>query len=515
MNETLKNIKHRFRSLIRGDLSQQIAEGYKARSDASPVFIKLPMRWTHKDRNVEFNLHSWRFLNAYWETVFSNQDISCLDEMFELVLSWYEFVESNGRSRFIWYDMSTGIRASHLGLFTEVAKVFEINEKYVTLINNLAKIHKDKLAEQSFITDGNHAIHQINGLRHLCSAEGDPSLDDYCEKNIVSLIGRVFDKNYFCTENSPFYHKYNLSLVALVDAELYPNLKQWLSTILSRGKQITPWLTDLNGDFYQIGDTEGKGEPLYSKLCTDVVSLGQHSLAVKDIYSSGFCTLRTLPEVPKENSFSFVFHATNQSEIHAHVDHLSFILFHRGCEIFTDAGKYTFEFNEWKEYFLSDRAHNVIGLKGVQILPKDIKIGHASMNPVEVSDSKILLSGARRLSGLFNHSRQFEFSTITDFLIIDKLENFTECDYEFRLHLSHHVDARIEQNKCIISKDGAELALIEFDQLCIDAYLIKGQKEPEIQGWVSRSYHCLSEAYALVLTFPRDTSVITHRILLL
>ncbi len=499
-------LKHRFRSFIRGDLTMQRQHGFMARADAAAVKIVLPLSWTHQDRNVEFNLHAWRFLSPYWELFFREPTLALFDEMIALVQSWQTFVDSGKVSKFTWYDMSTGIRAAHLGLFKEILKEIDASEATVNLIDRLVIQHIEKLSNQKFITKGNHAIHQINGLRLLCSATGESSLDSYCEKNILSLINDAFDENYLCNENSPFYHKYNLSLIVQIQAELFPNIKDRINDVYQNARFITPWLSDVHGEFYQIGDSEGKGESLYNKICVNTLNVNDTIYTYKDLSASGMCFLRTMPLQPAADAFSFVFHGTCKTKIHAHVDHLSFILFHRGKELFSDSGKYTYNYGAWRDYFVSDSAHNTLGLVDFPLKVADLSVNSVTVDSMVLDGDYVGFSGSRFIENRFEHRRKITMKPGFELQICDEVLNKTTSPIEIRFHFSEQVQAFVKDDTCMISVNDEKFAVMHLDSGFLNIEVVAGQMEPHIQGWVSRSYHEKQPSQVLIVQYPAEVT---------
>lgn len=510
----LKEIKLKYRLVLGGDYEQLKAEGFIPRPGVKPIKLALPFKWRYPDRNVEFTLHSWRFLNPLLSKFLSSSDVSYLIEALEYVKDWQSYKTSEDKkSQFLWYDMAVGLRSIILGFFLELYEknILPLGDEHFLLLSNLATEHIDNLSCEKNITAGNHALYQVMGLRilSLSVGQGERFLG-YCSSILENLISLSFDKYSVNTENSPFYHGYNVELLSRMRCGVFPGLDEKINNIIRDGSAITGWLTGIDGSYYSVGDSEGEGKPIKSAGPFDLIqSRVKH--VHKDLSPSGYLAVRTHPRIDVLDSFSLLFHATNSSYVHAHADHLSFVVFLRGQELITDPGKYTYEYGAWRDYFISDKAHNVIGLSDRVFLPKDISLGAASIDPIELGEDFYRLSGSVRKSEDFSFSRNLLYRPECGLFLHDTVCNQTSSNSEMRFHFGKDVSAIFEDGLVVLKKNKNLLAILK-PQNNYNSISIRRGEEAGF-GWASKHYNKKFEIDVLVMEYAASVSEIVTEIL--
>lgn len=511
-----------FNHIVGGSYAQLKSAGFKARPDSKPVPLTVPMQWTgHKDRNLEFMLCSWRMLGPVWVQYRQTRDVVLLREAMAHMFDWLRWVEGGSRSTFAWYDMAVGVRASHLGFILNALRLAEapLDEADKRRMAKLVQLHLDKLLSQSFIKNGNHAVHQIIGLRLLCAASGHgtPENDAYCERNLRQLLEDSFDEHGVHKENSPAYHLYVLNLFRTVPQSLFPATAPQISSTIRKATAVTPWLTDPGGSFYQIGDTEGPGIPL-TRDDLDPLSDARDRWISKDLSASGYVVVRSHPDAPAEDRFALVFHATAVSDIHAHADHLSFVLTHRGQELIVDSGKHSYDIDRWRSYFAGDAAHNTIGIKGLNIQPEQVRLPMTSLGHLErlqSGDFAVMGTTVKGGEHALAHQRHLVVAPGRSIIIEDQCSGLSDGLLEYRLHVAPGMSAVRVGSTVRLARHGATYAVITFLTEPADLQLVTGQDDTGIQGWTSRKYRARDPSPTVIAHFARDTRTIVSRIDLL
>lgn len=478
------NPKLFFRLVIGGDFDRLKSEGFLARKGVAPIHISFPLSWRSKDSNVEFNLHAWRFLSAAWSYYVKNPTDVVAAEVFEfavdLARDWVSFLETK-KSKYAWYDMSVGIRAMHIAFIIYIIDKHSIgSENDIALITRLAEEHIDWLSVQKNITKGNHAIYQVVGLQVLSSVYGKDT-GEYAQYNMSRLLDDAFDSSFVTTENSPFYHKYNVDIFKRVPPELFPGLKDKLESLFSKAPLVTKWLTAPNGSFYRIGDTEGDGVSLTSK---DVESVSEKAI-FKDFGGSGYQVVRSHPNIKKEDSFSLMFRGKLLSYVHSHCDALSFILFLNGEEVFSDPGKFTYEYGGLRDWFISDASHSTAGLSGVSFFPKDVDIDGCSTLPLMANRGAFFFSGQVIKKKIFIHNRRILFQPDSVILISDLCQSEAQDNIEVRFILGPGVSYSGGKIGVLKTPRGKEYKM-RFTGDIEEVNVIQAQ---DCRAWVSSSYH--------------------------
>lgn len=426
-----------FRMIIGGDFSALKSNGYVARAGLAPVILSVPMKWTSTDRNLEFNLHAWRFMNAAWSHYVRNPTDLVAEEIFsfnmQYIMDWVSFVRSH-KCKHAWYDMAVGIRAMHLAFMKYIIARHAgvASEDDIKLVDVVSLEHISWLSDQANITKGNHAIYEILGLRILLLQYGMDAYENYADDNMSALIDAAFDEFYVGTENSPFYHKYNVDIFSKIPPVLFPKIEGKIQNIVKNGSLITKWLTAPDGTFYRIGDTEGNGVLLTARDTATEGFLSDASVVYKDLGESGYQIVRSHPGASKDDAFSLVFRGGPSSDVHAHCDALSFVFFQGGEEVFADPGKYTYEYGEQRDWFVSDAAHNTAGLLGKVFFSRDIRLEKTGLCPMQIAEDRYVLSGRVQKSDEFFHKRELVFYPNNMLLILDYIDNRAGLNSEVR-----------------------------------------------------------------------------------
>ncbi|SDI96761.1 Heparinase II/III-like protein [Vreelandella titanicae] len=505
----LRDLRKRFKLIVGGNLQQQKKQGFYARKDANPVPIDFPMKWRSydSDRNLAVSLEKWTFLKAYWCSYFETKDPSILMQILLFMFDWYRYSQSAVVSKKLsFYDMAVGQRALHLGLFKSLIKYAQITPEMNDKFNALAYMHLKHLSDEDNITQGNHAIYQALGFYSLASAFNEAKYVDLSKALLTNLIANAFDENFVSTENSPYYHEYNIGLINKIpkDIVLYDGVS--IEKIISNASEILPWFTGSDKKYYLIGATEGQGK--FSRLQNADLDFEafNHRWMLKDLNDSGYQILKGVSSEERKNNIEIVFYGPNNSYTHAHADHLSFLFYLNDSPILIDSGKYTYNHGEWRDYFTSDKAHNTLGYQEQPCRAKDTLLGEKGsyLEKTQYFADCFTFKGCVEKLGL-RHTRKLSwdvnnFELIIEDFLVDK--DKSSSAYELRFHFAEDVELKKDDNTYSIKvlRGGRVIAILEVDPSKVqDINIVIGQTEPEIQGWVSYSYHSKQIAPVLLL----------------
>ncbi|MFZ5548501.1 MAG: heparinase II/III family protein [Pseudomonadota bacterium] len=486
--------------VVSGDYRKQQELGFFPRPNAKPIDIAGSIEWQLSDRNAEFAMHAWRFLNPIWKQPEDSSGLEHLGEALSLMRIWSQYAASGGKAASLWYDMAVGIRAIHLSLVISLVRALGLHdEPAFVFLGDLARAHLANLRDPKTTARANHGMWQMMGLKYLAKAQ-DGVEDAYADKAMRGLVDAAFDVNGVNTENSPFYHLYNLQLLRRIPRPLFSAMAAHLESIETRGRQVTEWLTAPDGSFYRFGDTEGKGVPM--RRLVDAVST-EGGVAFKDLSSSGYALVRGDPANPETRGFGFAMHVPASSRAHAHADHLSFILYHRGRELFADSGKYIYERGDWRDYFVSDCAHSTVGLVGEVMLPKHVALQDGVLEPMAGHGDRVTLTG-RVKKGALTHRRIVEVQAASTIRIKDLLEG-AAADIEVRFQLATDIEPCMRPGGVDLHRDGQLVARLDIDQQLRNAAVYRGEPQGRLRGWISFEYGKKTPAPLLVLTYPAST----------
>lgn len=484
---------------------------FRPRDDVSKWDASLPLDWSvdpFEDINWQYHLHSWRSMEHWLYEYRQSGDLAHLLIPIEIALDWHRFHIEEGRmSKFQWYDHATGVRAARLGFLLNfiLSDRIEISDDDLADLMTLADLHVEKLMDPEFLKPNNHGLFQLVGLDALCSVVGwrnsCQGARTYAREAFVNLVNGWYSDEGVNVESSPSYHGWvTRQIEKLGAAERFQEAE--IQAIIETADEISPWLTYPDGRWVPVGDSEGSGPKLSGPVETICLSYDSNCWAVRDFTKSGYAVIRSLPETDiRESSMLFVSLMASPTG-HKHSDDLSFVLVEGGREIFTDSGKYGYNYDIARSYVLSARAHNLPSLVGRPIGPKDIEPADSHLRPIVVERDRFTINGVVERPGLFTHERTLSYVPGTLLRIEDQLNNLTEFRWQSNLHLGPDLIPEISDTGFVVSADDLTVRG-EFRGEGCEISAVRGDTDP-YQGWVSVGYLELTPATVVVATCPAD-----------
>ena len=200
---------------------------------------------------------------------------------------------------------------------------------------------------------------------------------------------------------------------------------------------------------------------------------------------------------------------------HQHEDKLSIILTAFGKPLLVEGGTYTYDASPWRRYVLSSRAHNVVLVDGQEQARRKEPAGtwvvktplphvwksDAARDDAEAAYTEGWGSKAERIA---RHTRHVTFVRPDFFIVTDTLESLDgkPHQYEALFHLDAD-NAAIDGLRVATQNAGPNLAILAAGADSVR--IIKGQKEPAVQGWLPDG----SSGYGGIRPIP--TAVFTKR----
>ena len=186
---------------------------------------------------------------------------------------------------------------------------------------------------------------------------------------------------------------------------------------------------------------------------------------------------------------------------HGHADALSFILHVDGRPILIDSGTYTYHTEPvWRNYFMGTLAHNTIRINKLNqatIGGPTLWLQHykTKVLKAETNDNydivKAQHNGYKKLGII--HTREIIFDKKTYIIkIFDTITSQKQGSYlievPFHIHPLIEINATQENQFDLSNNKGRNVTLLTDSKL--KTKLVRGQTEPEITGWHSRSFMC-------------------------
>ena len=500
-----------------GGYAEYVQRGFKPRSDLEAYVIRLPFDWAKdpfRDNNWRFQLQAWRMLNPMWGEYRASGSPEVLEEILAVIRDWHRFHVLEARpSSYQWQDMATGLRAQHVAYLNHLVTTgkWKPSTEDARMLDALGNLHARTLHDDAYISINNHGIFQIHGLRMLCNSA--PSLEPcrgepgFSAEHMRQLIETQFDEHGVHREDSSFYHLFAYKTFRGIRMSLYPGLSRDALRRVRLAEGVTPWLTGLDGKLLQFGDSEGEGVPFKRPAdagrCWSVTPEGLCMVA-RDMRESGYVAVRSVPGTDADKGALFFVVGSSHDAGHDHADELGFFLSHRGTPVFVDGGKYGYQDNPQRAYFLSDRAHNVVGLEGVSFKPGQTEGEGSYLEAFQQRDGVYEVSGQVQRGGHFTHRRTFRYVPGSSLEIRDRIakpaKSRLELRYVFAPDLTVDEDAGTFR---VTDADGRGLATMSLPGAAsCNAAVVRGRKQPEYAGWISTSYLVVEPTTNLVVNCP-------------
>lgn len=510
-----------------GNYAAQVSFGFKPRKDVTAVILTRPIDWNmdpFKDANWRFQLSAWRMLNPIWSKWYDKDWHRLTDEILPWVADWSRYhVDEQKASAFEWYDMATGLRAQNLAMLFWLADQgkIDLSANQMSMLRRLASLHVEKLRDPDFINRGNHGIFQIQGLRLLCITSKVPECkgeQPYSSQMMEALFDAQFDPSGVQTENSPGYHLFSVRAFERIRPALFPDISTKLRQSLGKARQVGPWFTEPDGYVVQIGDTDGGDRPMkgHDSSGPFVRNFGADQIA--DLHESGYVIIRSSGnESGRGASMLVVAGPTSDTKVHDHADELSFVLFTAGRYLFVDSGKYTYNKNAWRSYFVSDVAHNVAGVLGKAFLPRDTRETKSTLNATSFETGKYSVSGCVHRGNDFATCRTYLYRPDQELVVTDKFKKLpVEGQPAIYWHLDPSLMAELKSGDVVISRPGGkQLASMHVSEPRCRSSIVKGQTVPSIQGWVSHDYKKRVAAPVVLYVCDKGVTEVKTRVALL
>jgi Heparinase II/III-like protein/Heparinase II/III N-terminus len=505
--------------VFRNGYAEQARAGFRPRRDLPSIRLEQPVDWSmdpFQDRNWSFQLQAWRMLDPIWQEWYGVDWNRLKAEIMPWVEDWHAFhVVRKKNSPFSWYDMSTGLRAQHLALIVHLHRqgLMRLLDGELAFVRDLSELHVATLMSPGFVAMNNHGLFQLRGLRLLgivwVGEEFVKAERSYSSLMMTRLLARQFDSYGMHVENSPDYHGLVYRKFAEIRPELFPGIKVKLERTMKRAKEILPWFTFPDLTIACIGDSAGRSEKLSIRAKPDyVIPQADGDIWVRDLSRSGYAIVRSSADVPVERASMLVVKAQALSETHAHADHLGLLLYHAGHHLFADSGKYTYNHGQWRDYFVSDRAHNVVGLAGTEFGPQHTTTSGPGLNHVLISDDTVMIEGEISRREFFHHERRILYRLGRSLHVRDQICARPGDAPIAYWHMAAGVDVERVAGGLEIFANGTKLARITVNDPAIKPRLVRGQVGPKIQGWLSPAYGVKVEAAVVELRAPPDCEVI-------
>ncbi|MBE2241744.1 MAG: alginate lyase family protein [Burkholderiaceae bacterium] len=485
------------------EIQRQNREGFIARNrtDLAPFPLTLPIDWSSdpfKDRNWMFQLHAWRSLDPLLQVL--NRKASAqkqvLPSIFALIADWVAHnVRGNGGT-YTWYDMSTGIRASKLGLLLRLATRIGFAFPQKVAIDDLVRLHIEHLCNPEELNHGNHGLFQINGAMALATALPESPLSinaiRYARDAMKMLLADQLGSHGVHTEGAPGYHFFTLSkIITILECDWWKGDDFGdIHRLVDRADIARGWMVSPDSRCLPVGDSaRNLYKQTLSRLYEWPHERNANTIGAKlDVYG----VARTDTETSISQSGIVFMHAGFRNNAHKHADCLSLIWQEGGEDILIDSGKYGYQGDSMRRYFKSTRAHNTIEIDGRSYnLKADRAYGSGLEDITPFGRGWLMTAQRTHLDFGVTHARSVIWLPGAFVLAVDYLKptdgrhryvagwHFNK-DAILTLQSTDTLEMRLPSGRPLLARFAANTAGL------LDT--ARGQMKPEPLGWVSEAY---------------------------
>jgi len=494
-----------------------------------PVRLDLEIPWDESarvSRSWSFHIHAWDPL----EPLLLGYSQAGVEEWLRVALAtaleWvHRFHDLESASDFAWYDVAVGVRGHRLAYLIDAsARSTAVDDATLEILLESMTLHQEALAcEERFSGHTNHGFFQAAGqlacAMRLPEVPGMRGAFEQARSRIYGMLDRQFTREGVHREHSPAYHLLVLkTLDEILRAGLLvdPTLQERRNAI----EEALAWFVLPDGTLAMFGDTDqqklAERYPIEEERCGAalrfVLSEGTRGRAPPDrvhgFVESGYFVARDRwPDaVGVRGRGSYLAQICGfHSRAHKHADDLSFVWYEDGGNLLVDAGRFGYlgrtapESKEHAEgfwyshpyrmYVESTRAHNAVEIDGRDYPRRGVKpYGSALRNWGTAED--VAFSEARVVHfGTIVHRRVIVFLPGEWLLIVDCLDDRQGLPHRFTqwFHFGPEVDVESERAGAIRARlrEGRWLVGVPLLRGSVLKGPIRGQGEPEIQGWMS------------------------------
>lgn len=453
-------------------------------------FDGFPIDWNmnpYQDRSWCFWLHSLFFLEVLFQAHIKHSTLENLIFAKEVVLDWIEqnSQEADGVSKFAWYDMAVAARAAYFSYLIKIGHQENIlnDDEQQRILNSLI-LHGEYLEEDSkYAWKHNHGLYSDAGLYIMASQVPELSTSEHwlckAQARFIQTVKDCFTQEGVHKEHSPVYHMSVTALIARLSKVFQANSSgvRELNDIISKAQQVAQWLIMPDGKYPQLGDTYLDNAPSWVKQTDSEIDYQVFSEA-------GYAVCK------KPESY-LIFASGYHSQGHKHADDLSFCLYDCNERIIVDTGVYGYYYTDpGRIYAVSSAAHNTLTVDCHDTTWKKQEIYGSGIQGGCQQDDWYIFWGENPLIKQYEveHSRILCYKPQEILIILDLVENNSSeqlnRDYQRYWHFAPHIQVN-KQSESVLKVVGHNFEGI-FKEFTIDRSeisIVRGQKEPEIQGF--------------------------------
>lgn len=436
------------------------------------------------DRNWQYLDHSLGILHSLFRTYTETGDTRYRTRAAVVLRDWVEDNPRYGsRSIFAWNDHATAHRAVVLAC----ASRYLARDAW---LQSALVLHGKTLADPGFYRYvGNHALNQNIGLLEIAHVLGRSDWKSLAVNRLSTLAANSIDAQGVTNEQAIGYQYYNYKRYSHARARIQA---MGLAIPTSFGRvalmpRILAFATLPNGEYETIGDSDRQrsvGIPgTWAEFAAWAGQRGPRPPDTVAVYGAGYLFARSgwgdRRAFADEVALSLRWGPAQA--IHGHLDHGAVTLYGSGARLLVDPGKYTYNANAWRSYFVGRSAHNVVTVDGVGWS------GTARSDLLNTSRNSTMVTARVRMTGYpgVSHVRGVTFSRRLNYVLVDdRLGSSTWRTYRQLWHLTEDARPLVESSWFRTQRTRGNVQVRQLIASGATSRTVTGRTSP-IQGWLA------------------------------
>lgn len=451
------------------------------------------IRYSNIPNTFQLYLQAFNFLQILVRAYELVRNAKYLQKGYELIKSWGNFYaneENKLSNKYVYCDHSVALRTENLLYFAKTCNSHAFwGKEMFDLIESILFENGNWLSnEKNYSKVHNHGIMQDKALLQLGFCMQNSNWIELAKKRLEEQKNTAFNEEYVHVENSPYYaqivRKIFLELADFLESN-NDEFGKLLRNDMEKVQEYINWAIKPNGIVSQVGDSINPVGVLYA----DKAKQKRHTEDIHAIYpvTGQYFYRYSFDESPQNDTWKFI-KSGYTSTTHKHADDLSFMLYSRGYEIFTDSGIYGYVKNVYRRYFTSALAHNSIIVDNQSYDVKNENSRFFGLSEYELSE---YFDRVTLFNNAYNGVKiQRDFCSCGDLTVIyDFIESSDYHVYSQLFHLAENIsvaDSSDTHVRLKIGDSGYYADIIQLGDPC-RAYVINGNLSIPQYGLLSRA----------------------------
>lgn len=384
--------------LLRTDLTQPLpqaevlaqadamlnAHQYVLVAGAAPVTLAPPLNWDFQHptspSSYQLYLQNMAALRIFADAYAATHQATYLQAGRSHLLSWMAYARSNPKNRMVWYDHAVAFRTLNILYFLSKAQASPRSQPLLSDterrdVQEMLLSHGAHMADDShYYFNHNHGVMTDMALYELALVTANEAWRQHARTRVRAQYDYLFDVSGVSRENSIDYHIDNTALfdhLAALATCAEPS-SRWASFI-----EVNAMYDYIAVAIAPTGSSPANGDSDRKRLryWRDRILISTDQLLRQKRYQN---------KLYRDSGTSFLQHkrgdgagwamliAGYSSPTHKQTDDLHVSLSTEVDDIFVDAGRYNYEWDDpHRQYVASKRAHNAVDIAACSYQPKN------------------------------------------------------------------------------------------------------------------------------------------------